>query len=133
MICRICGKNIPEDLEKCPFCHTPMVSAKTVLQHKDAADKKGKVISNTNSFMGEDKTEFGILFCWIFGALGIIGLIIGLFLYPAGSSERASFIASWKYTFFVKLTLTIVLLFIYFIGNAIIIDKIAELIGDILR
>ena len=58
--------------------------------------------------MGKSKKGVGILLCMF---LGLLGLIIGVLLYPSGSYERTTFIKGWL-TWVVVLVLLIVAAFV---------------------
>ena len=60
---------------------------------------------NNNSKYNESKTGIGVL-CGLF--LGILGLIIGVCLYPAGTVVRQSFMKAWLWTFFTAIVVVII-------------------------
>ena len=60
---------------------------------------------NNNSKYNESKTGIGVL-CGLF--LGILGLIIGVCLYPAGTVARQSFMKAWLWTFFAAIVVVII-------------------------
>ena len=60
---------------------------------------------NNNSKYNESKTGIGVL-CGLF--LGILGLIIGVCLYPAGTVARQSFMKAWLWTFFTAIVVVII-------------------------
>ena len=55
---------------------------------------------------GQNKRDIGVIMALF---LGLIGLIIGLLLYPAGSYERATFLNGWIKTYVICLIIVIVL------------------------
>lgn len=60
---------------------------------------------NNNSKYNESKTGIGVV-CGLF--LGIIGLIIGICLYPEGTVARQTFMKGWLWTFFTALIVGVV-------------------------
>ena len=87
MFCKKCGKEINDDAAVCIHCGCAV--AKEV--EKDHNQPKN-----------------GIGFVMAF-FLGIIGLIIGICMYPAGTIARETFIKSWCITFFVTLVVCLLL------------------------
>ena len=86
MYCKTCGKEIRDDAVVCIHC--------------------GSEIKKTSSLDGTPKTGLGVLLALF---LGIIGLIIGLCLYPADSVERKTFMKGWGITFAVSVALLVIL------------------------
>ena len=89
--CTHCGKELKYEAVICTGC--------------------GCEVKNNNNLLkyNEIKTPLGILFA-IF--LGIIGLIIGIIMYPSGSEARKTFVKGWLITFVICI-LIFVLLLIY--------------------
>ena len=97
MYCQKCGKEINDDAVVCINC--------------GCAVKKEDPISEINQKMySEPKTGMGILL-GIF--LGLIGLIIGICLYPENTVARKTFIKSWGITFGITIGVTIIISVIY--------------------
>lgn len=62
--------------------------------------------SNDNKNLKNSKLDMGILFAAIFG---LIGLFIGLKLYPAATTERKTFLTGWSNAFVTLLVITIII------------------------
>lgn len=96
MICSKCGKEIDNNATVCPYC----------LDVKRKGIKAGPINQGTENIptqhyvpqqtAGESKTVVGVLMALF---LGLIGLIIGLLLYPSYTVERDTFIKGWVSTF----------------------------------
>ena len=96
MYCKNCGRLISDNYDVCPYCNKPTRSS-TVNSYSYQ--------SNTNS-TGESKTAIGVLLSLF---LGLIGLIIGLLLYPTGSTERQTFLSGWIKCFVVQIIIGFIL------------------------
>ena len=95
MYCKRCGKYNPEYTKVCLYCGS----------NELVNDVRHTNNPNINSQeYGRDKTSIGIILSLF---LGIIGLIIGLLLYPAGTYERESFLNAWTKTFVVCLIVSV--------------------------
>ena len=125
MTCKNCGREIREDAKECPYCHHTIRFVPTIkcpncgkIIRADAdvcpnclrTTPKGIAkLANKSSgatTYGESKKGIGVLLCLF---LGVIGLIIGLLLYPAYSEERSTFIKGWVGTFVVTIVVAIIL------------------------
>ena len=93
MVCKHCGTINPVDAEQCCYC--------------------GELLETSHHELVVSKTRTGILMALF---LGVIGLIIGIFLYPSGSHERDSFVHAWIQTFFLALAVGLTVLIIIFIS-----------------
>ena len=145
MICDVCGKNISDSATKCPYCfatikqnaNTNKKSTSTYVPPKSSGSTKfcsncGKSIplsaticpycarsvggksTSYSSSSGTSKKGLGVLFCLF---LGLIGLIIGICIYPSGSVERDTFVSGWVTTLIVTIVISVVLvLFAYCVG-----------------
>ncbi len=91
MFCPKCGKEVNDDADVCVNCGRAL---------KDMTEKPEH---NT------PKTGLGIVMGLF---LGIIGLVIGICLYPEGTVARKTFIKAWLITFFIEIA---VVVFIYVI------------------
>ena len=91
MYCKYCGKEIDDHADVCIHC--------------------GRSTGNNNqqstNTMGVPKTGVGVL-CGLF--LGIIGLIIGILLYPYNTIERDTFIKGWVGTVLSVVVLVVVVI-----------------------
>ena len=92
MYCKKCGKEINDEAVVCIHCGCAV--AKEVEQDYN-----------------QPKNGIGFLMGFF---LGIIGLIIGICLYPEGTIARKTFIKSWCITFFVSWGIGILLYIIIF-------------------
>ena len=110
MFCKFCGKEIPDDAKVCPYC------AQNTDGVKDASPKPA----------GQPKTGIGVVLALF---LGIIGLIIGLLLYPSDSVERSTFLKGWIITFVITFIAEFILGIIFY---TFYFDLIMRLIGGAL-
>ena len=78
MYCKNCGKEVSDNAVVCIHC--------------GCAIEKRSSFSYKGVTEGEDKKTLGI---WLSILLGLIGLIIGVCMYPSGSYERETFISGW--------------------------------------
>ena len=95
MYCPKCGEQIEDEAVICPKC-----GCETGIKTKK------------NSTDGESKAGIGCLFCLF---LNLIGLIIGICMYPSGTKDRETFVRGWLTTFFVCIAIVIVFRLISFI------------------
>lgn len=96
--CRNCGKEMLESFEFCARCGAKL---------KTNEQTRYKTINYYDS--QESKTGLGVLLAIL---LGVIGLIVGICLYPEGSYARKSFIKAWVITFAIEIGITVLLLII---------------------
>lgn len=93
MYCTHCGKEINNDAEMCVHCGRTTGTQKVPKSYE----------------IEEPKTAIGIILAF---CLGLIGLAIGLLLYPSNTLRRSTFIKGWTVAiiirFFVVLLLSIV-------------------------
>ncbi len=81
MFCKKCGKEINDDAVVCVHC--------------GCAVNDKKPASNAQDF-NTPKTGMGVILGLF---LGLIGLIIGILIYPEGTVARKSFLKAWGITF----------------------------------
>ena len=101
MFCKFCGKEIDDDSIVCSHCGKQLNTVNVNITQQ----------TSTNDY-DYPKTGIGVLLCLL---LGIIGLIIGLCLYPANTEARYTFIKGWGITFVIYISL-IVLIVIFTTG-----------------
>ena len=95
MFCKKCGKYNPDNARACKYCGCPELT-------------KNSHEAPTPSYQTyESKTVIGVVMA-IF--LGLIGLIIGLLIYPSGSYERETFLSGWLKTFIIAIIIEVVLI-----------------------
>ena len=87
MYCKKCGKEINDDAAVCIHCGCAVAK-------EDEKDHN------------QPKNGIGFVMAFF---LGIIGLIIGICMYPEGTIARNTFIKSWCITFFVTITVCLLL------------------------
>ncbi len=87
MFCKKCGKEVNDDAVVCIHCGCSL---------KEDENKKE---------MNESKTGIGVLMGLF---LGIIGLVIGICMYPAGTLARKTFLKAWGITFGVCVAILVV-------------------------
>lgn len=95
MFCPRCGKEVEDDAEICIHCGRSL---------------SGK--SQTDAKYNESKTGIGVVLALF---LGLIGLIIGVCIYPEGTVARKTFIKSWLITYFVSIGVAVLLFVILFV------------------
>lgn len=101
MFCPKCGKEIKDDAVVCVNCGCSV---------KKEPEKSQKY--------DEPKTGIGFLLGLF---LGLIGLIIGICIYPEGTVARTTFIKAWGIAFGVTVAVAVILILIfYFVGMAAI-------------
>lgn len=92
MYCSKCGSEVNDDAVICPNCGCYISQSST---------PKNEPLSNDYS---KSKTGIGVL-CGLF--LGIIGLIIGICIFPENTESRRTFIKGWIITFVVSIALSL--------------------------
>lgn len=99
MFCPKCGAEVGEQADVCLSCGA-------------------KIKKETNETHNESKTGLGVV-CGLF--LGLIGLIIGICMFPEGTVARKTFMKAWGITFGVSMAVSVIICIIYFvvIGNLI--------------
>lgn len=90
MFCKYCGKEINDDAEICVHC----------------GRSTGRQVAQKSYEVDEPKTGIGVLLGLF---LGIIGLIIGLLLYPSGTLRRSTFIKGWVGAFIGSIVVAIII------------------------
>ena len=98
MFCKRCGKYNPDSRTKCDYCGGELYQQNTQSQYNPNQ-------YNQNQY-STSKTGVGVLLCLF---LGIIGLVIGLLLYPTGSYERNTFVSGWVKCFLITIVISIIL------------------------
>ena len=95
MFCKNCGKYNPDNAQSCRYCGCTTL-VKSV--------RETRVNNYSNSYVS--KSAVGVLMALF---LGVIGLIIGLVLYPSGTCERESFLSAWVKTYVITIIVSVVL------------------------
>lgn len=100
MYCSTCGQEVRDDAVVCVHCGC-------AIKQPEQTDS---VVRQVGEQLGHNqpKTAVGVLLGLF---LGVIGLIIGLCLYPAGTVARKTFIKAWGITFGVAVGIVLVLYF----------------------
>lgn len=88
MFCKKCGEEINNEAVVCPKC--------------GCSTKQ----ENIDPKFRESKTGMGVLMGLF---LGIIGLIIGIVIYPEGTVARKTFINAWLTTFLICFAIGVIL------------------------
>ena len=99
MFCKYCGKEINDDAEICVHC----------------GRSTGRQNVQKSYEVDEPKTAIGILLGLF---LGLIGLVIGLLLYPSNTIRRSTFIKGWVGAFVVEI-IVVIILYVVIIGAAV--------------
>ena len=84
MFCKRCGKYNPDGMKNCKYCGGELGNVQTV-----------KPFEELRTYYDANKTKVGVLLSLF---LGIVGLLIGLFLYPVRTEERDTFFDGWLKT-----------------------------------
>ena len=90
MFCRHCGKEVKDEAVVCTSCGCSL---------------ENKPTQPVNPEYETSKTGFGVLFALL---LGLIGLIIGIVMYPDNTVARKTFIKGWVITFAITAALSII-------------------------
>ena len=98
MYCRKCGEKIEDDASFCMFC--------------GSSTKEETQVVYVNPKNEEPRVFAGVLAAMVFG---VLGLIVGMFMYPNGSYARKSFTNAWLTTVIVKIAIEVVLSVIIYI------------------
>ena len=101
MYCQHCGKEVDKDAVVCVNCGKML--------------KEIKQEAPANPEHNESKSGMGVLMALL---LGVIGLIIGIAIYPANTVARQTFIKAWGITFGVFIGF-IVLMYVIIFGIAL--------------
>ncbi len=96
MFCPKCGKEIADDADVCVHC-----------------GRQVKEDPRTKDY-NTSKTGIGVVLGLF---LGLIGLIIGICLYPEGTVARKTFMKAWMITFFVALGVSVAIFVILLISG----------------
>ena len=99
MFCQKCGKEINDDAIVCINCGC-------------SVKKVDPAVEMNQKNYSEPKTGIGVLLGLF---LGLIGLVIGICIYPENTVARTSFIKSWAITFGITFGISILLSIIYFV------------------
>ena len=91
MFCTRCGKYNVQGTTECKYCG-----------NKSFSDVN--IVSGING--NRSKNTEGVLMALF---LGVLGLIIGLLIYPSNSYERQTFLSGWTKTFVVTLIICVLL------------------------
>lgn len=94
MYCPKCGKEVNDEAVVCVNCGCS-------LQNKP----------DTKPEHNESKTGIGVVLALF---LGLIGLIIGICIYPEGTVARKTFIKAWGITFGVAVAVEVILMIVLF-------------------
>ena len=103
-VCEECNKTNPSYAQRCTYCGGRLVEK---IKESNAPLNR----QSGNSKQGESKTSIGVILCLLFNMLG---LIIGLLMYPSGSYERETMISGWIKCFVFQVIAGIILVCISF-------------------
>ena len=103
MICPKCGKEVADDAAFCASCG---VSLKE--QHStSSASREVRYVSPAHKSEYDDSKEgLGVVMALF---LGLIGLIIGVCLYPSGTNARKTFMHGWLLTYGIAFGIVIII------------------------
>ena len=111
MYCRNCGEKLNDsDI----FCSKCGAKAEEIRTNKDIPQAPNPTANgNTSQAIVESKSGMGVLFALF---LGIIGLIIGVLIYPYGTQARRTFVKGFWITYAVVLGIGSGVLIFVFVG-----------------
>ena len=98
MFCRRCGRQVPNGAKECIYCRSKDLTP-------FAPYSGGNDGYSGNQYQGESKSTVGVLMSLF---LGLIGLCIGLLMYPANSYERQTFLKGWTKCFVICLLVIVI-------------------------
>lgn len=90
MYCRHCGNVVEEGEKFCKYCGNPLSEIVDYIPEEN--DNAIKYQASQSAENNQSKSTIGVLL-GIF--LGLMGLIIGLLLYPENTTSRATFMKGW--------------------------------------
>ena len=105
MFCRYCGKEIKNDSVWCAYCGKP--------QNLEINGSKSSNSDRTQNIVETDKAFLGVISCLF---LGLIGLIVGVLIYPSGSFRRDTFLTGWFVTFLIVFLIAFIIVFIVLVN-----------------
>ncbi len=94
MFCKNCGKEVKDEAVVCVNCGCSL-------------EKKAEVNPEHN----ESKAGMGVLFALLFG---LIGLLIGILMYPENTVARKTFMKAWGITFGCSIAAYVLIYIIFF-------------------
>ena len=106
MYCKNCGRVIDDDSKVCCHCGCKLNEIDITNTQNTEANNSYQGAGANYQAHTEKKTGLGVV-CGLF--LGLVGLIIGLMLYPDGTISRKTFMKGWMIAFFVELGVSLIL------------------------
>ena len=95
MFCQNCGKEVSNESKVCVHCGSTV--------HGGGASSTTRA---ANPEHDESKTFLGVILALF---IGVIGLVIGIVMYPEGTVARKTFIKGWLIAFFVSMGISVLL------------------------
>ena len=99
MFCRKCGAQIEDNDAFCPYCGESTQSAPQNQPQIQPSNNNANNASNN-----ESKSVIGVIMAFF---LGILGLVIGVLMYPADTVARKTFVKAWAITWLVFIVVTV--------------------------
>ena len=93
MYCKHCGAQIPDNAQFCAHCG----SSTGNIPQQNYQQNTSQQNHSTNTH-NESKTAIGVVMGLF---LGVIGLVIGILMYPEGTVARKTFLKAWLITYLV--------------------------------
>ena len=117
MYCRKCGAQIEDTSSYCPYCgeatyvnhpqqnptNNNDVYADYLNNNYNNNSNNNNAVANSNN---QSKTAVGVLMSLF---LGLLGLFIGVMMYPQNTVARKTFVKGWVTAFCVSLGLTVLM------------------------
>ena len=99
MFCYNCGKEVDDKAVICVHCGVAL--------------KNKEEMQTEKLEYREPKTAIGVVFALF---LGLIGLLIGVLIYPAGTVARKTFMKAWLMTYLISIAVVVVMYVIIIFG-----------------
>ena len=104
MFCSYCGKQNADDAIFCSYCGARIGTDQNQTNSQTYQSQQNYQQPAQQNF--QSKGSIGVIMALF---LGIIGLVIGLLMYPTGSYERDTFVKAWVKTYVIVIIASVVL------------------------
>lgn len=120
MFCPKCGKEVEDDAVVCVHCGRPLEMNYHHEHHNH---------NRVNPEYDQPKTVIGVLMALF---LGVIGLLVGVLMYPEGTVARKTFMKSWIITFVIVTAIGIIGSVVFSILSFTLFESMYESMPDML-